>query len=262
MQFLLIYTTLQQFPNDWKKRCSAATLFLLIWIYLITLTSNAVVCGGIVCDNNGEVINCRNTGKITAKSDIALCYAGGIVARNILNDTYPKLEKNKAECDIDVYSKSNVIYVGGVAGFNASEVDGCGFVGNIKAVTDMVSNTIVACVGGVVGYNRECKLENSYAKVVYLNRQLTDKIELFGGIAGTVYAINNIWGMQRYGLTAVKNNHYIIDASFDAPAYGFIVNDMYNPEIIVSYTALTSNEEIFISHEKLEDILPEVLVND
>lgn len=226
----------------------------------------AVVCGGIVCDNNGEVINCRNTGKITAKSDIALCYAGGIVARNILNDTYPKLEKNKAECDIDVYSKSNALYVGGVAGFNASEVDGCGFVGNIKAVTDMASNTIVACVGGVVGYNRECKLENSYAKVVYLNRDETKENAFFGGIAGFIGAVEYISmdgvNYTPYGLVAVKNNHYVVDASFKSPAIGSQSVVFGGQPMSTSYIYVDADTEIFISHEKLEDILPEVLIND
>ena len=226
----------------------------------------AVLAGGIVCDNNGVVSDCRNTGKVVTKSEIALCYAGGIAARNILDETYPKLEKNKAECDIEAYSKLNVIYVGGVAGFNASEVDGCGFVGNIDAKSDMTANSIIACVGGVVGYNRECKLENSYAKVVYLNRETTKDNAFFGGVAGFVGAVEYI-AMDMatytpYGLAAVKNNHYVVDASFKTPAIGS-QSVVFGGQIMsTSYIFVDADSEIFIAHEKLEDILPEVLIND
>ena len=219
----------------------------------------AVICGGIVCDNSGFVDSCQNKGKIVAKGDVALVYAGGVAARNLLESNYPNISKSKSECEINVYSKSSEVYVGGVAGFNASEVESSGFVGTIDAVTDSSKTSIVAYVGGVIGYNRECKLENNYSKVVFKSRDKSKDNMFFGSVAGFVGSVRDLMGFPVHGLSAVSNNHYVIDASFDAAAYGMTVSSFTN--MVIGYNAILSDTETFVAHEKFEDISVEALAD-
>lgn len=229
----------------------------------------AVICGGVVCDNYGVIKNSRNTGKVCGKGDVSVVYAGGIAARNILSDgKYANITRSKSESEIEAFSKQDLVCVGGVAAYNSSEIINCGFVGTISALTNSTKTDVITYAGGVVGYNRECQLEDSYAQVKFLNRESSKDKEncLFGGVAGFVgtvsYVAMDFASYTAYGLYYVKNNHYVVDASFACPATGLESYVMVGNIVNSVYVQVSAHTETFAAHQTLADISSEVIIND
>ena len=87
------------------------------------LTEISVYCSGIVAVNLTNVENATNTGTLTCFSLSTVVYAGGIIARsgvsiNAYNlNLERKLINSKSECNINVTSEHNEIYVGGLVGY-------------------------------------------------------------------------------------------------------------------------------------------------
>lgn len=225
----------------------------------------AVIVGGIVCDNYGGIYNSSNSGKVVAKGDVSVCYAGGIAARNVLTDVRAVVDKckstNKDESIIFAYSKSGLICVGGIVGHNSSEVLNSGFVGNINADTDYADNTKVACyVGGVVGYNAECAVKNNYANVVYLNREETKDKEnyFFGMVIGFVgpvqYVSLDFYSYTANGLSYVEGNHFVVDASCNNAAIGAISHVYMNQIVQTQYSAVSPDAEKLIACDSWEGL--------
>lgn len=226
----------------------------------------AVICGGVACDNYGVVKNSRNYGKVTAKGLVSVIYAGGICARNILDDDYANVSKSKAECEIVAYSRDAIVSCGGVVGYNMSEVKNCGFIGSISATNETVNTTSPCYAGGVVGYNRECMLEDSYAKVTFVGTYISKTNALVGGVVGCVgtvrYEALDGYSYTAYGVYYVSNNHFVLDASFSTPAYGISSTVIMGNVLTSEYVQATADTETFISHQLLTDISSEVLLND
>jgi len=244
----------------------------------------ATIVGGVVCDNYGSVSNSINKGKVACRGDVTICYVGGVVARNIFTEEKTAVvEKSKCQLSVvsdtmvEVYSKSNLICVGGVVGHNSSEIVGCGFVGTINATTDIETNGFAAYVGGVVGYNNSAKLESSYSNVEYVGISELSTLglnHLYGLVAGCLgvvqYAPAGL--ATAHGLTYVKDNHYVVVANKCGVAYGVssvlspipVYNQStgrYEYQIISQSPVEIKSEEIFVAHEKLEDIASEVILN-
>ncbi len=229
----------------------------------------AVICGGVVCDNYGDIIDSRNFGEVTGKGVVAVVYLGGIAGRNIATDEkFAVISKSKSKSSLVADSSKDAVCVGGVVGYNLSEVDGCGFEGIISATTTSTNSGIITYAGGVVGFNRECKLENSYASVKFLNNgESLSKVNcMFGGVAGYLGTVNYV-GMDgvnytAHGLTYVKNNHYIIDASFKVPAMGSEGYVVMGNVINSMYVEIQPTADVFIAHSKLADISGDMLLSD
>lgn len=244
----------------------------------------ATIVGGVVCDNYGSVSNSINKGKVVCKGDVTICYVGGVVARNIFTEENTAVvEKSKCQLSVvsdtmvEVYSKSNLICVGGVVGHNSSEIVGCGFVGTINATTDIETNGFAAYVGGVVGYNNSAKLESSYSNVEYVGISELSTLglnHLYGLVAGCLGVVQySPAGLATaHGLTYVKDNHYVVVANKCGVAYGVssvlspipVYNQStgrYEYQIISQSPVEIKSEEIFVAHEKLEDIASEVILN-
>ena len=226
----------------------------------------AVIVGGIVCDNYGGIYNSKNSGKIVAKGDISVCYAGGVAARNILTDVRAIIEKcqssNDEENIIFAFSKSGLVCVGGIVGHNSSEVVKSGFVGNIDANTNFADTTKVACyVGGVVGYNAECALKENYARVVYLNREATKEKEnyFFGMVVGFVGPIrydslDMFYTYTANGLTYVEGNRFVVDASCNNVAIGAVSQVYMNQIMSTQYTPIQPDAEKMIAYDSLDNL--------
>ena len=104
-------------------------------------TDNAAggICG--LNENNGSVLNCHNTGKVTGSFNV-----GGVCGYNNFGGTVNGCY-NTGEV-------SGTSWVGGVCGQNKSSmVKGCYNIGNVSGNSE---------VGGVCGYNYIKTLENSY----------------------------------------------------------------------------------------------------
>lgn len=227
-------------------------------------SSYAVIVGGIVCDNYGGVYESRNVGSVVAKGDVSMCYAGGIVARNILTDVRAIVEKCKAENEDNVifaYSKSDLVCVGGIAGHNSSEIVNCGFVGTIDADTDSTGTGVLAYVGGVVGYNAECKIEKCYSKVKF-TQSFTDSdtrkyfVGAVAGYVGTVQyvSIDGVYSYTPYGLKHIADNYYVVDASFKYVAMGVKTYVYFNTPTSSEYVQVVDAEK-FTPHTSLDDFL-------
>ena len=99
--------------------------------------------GALVGNNEGKVIACYSTGKISAGAG-AYPYAGGLVASNIGTIS-------AAFSRATVYMASgSEIYVGGLAGYNGGTITATYSAGAVKGKGN--SNSFV---GGLVGYNDE-----------------------------------------------------------------------------------------------------------
>lgn len=133
--------------------------------------------GGVVGWNEGDIINCNNTGNVTVSGFSSYDYIGGVVGVNygsvsecsnsgnisgndnvggIVGLNYGTI--SRCYNDASVSSNASYDYVGGVVGRNYNgNVINCYNTGNISG------SAPYSCVGGVVGYNEElCTITNCY----------------------------------------------------------------------------------------------------
>ena len=104
--------------------------------------SNAKI-GALVGNNEGKVIACYSTGKISVDAG-AYPYAGGLVAFNAEGGT---IAAAFSRATVNM-SSTGEIYVGGLAGYNAGEITATYSAGSVKGKGNINSR-----VGGLVGQN-------------------------------------------------------------------------------------------------------------
>jgi hypothetical protein len=170
---------------------------------------SAINSGGISADSAGTIINCYNTGEISAYGGSSIDGAGGIVSRNTgdIRSSYNLGRINSAGRSVGGISGSNrgsirycrnegeVIsssthhstYVGGISGDNdAGAIISDSF--NTGSVS-VYSGSAFANAGGVTGYNRQSEVINSYnTGDVSSSSTLASASVRVGGIVGS-----NIW---------------------------------------------------------------------
>lgn len=207
--------------------------------------------GGVVSKNYNNVTDCRNYGLIDVSGKVSNIIVGGIVARNstatstsnvvISGNVSSSLSKN----DIKAKSETGQVCVGGVAGYNASNLTYCGFVGDIDADTNAtkdeqifmykVENAVVMFIGGVVGVNQESV---SYC---YADANISDVVEVEGvkKLRAGVVAMAGIVNFDMYfsGLTNIYYNYYIKKSTIDYCGYGIEGTFITNGLLSISYTS-------------------------
>ena len=229
-------------------------------------TDFVVIAGGVACLNYGLISNCRNTGKVVAKGDVSTIYCGGVVAQTVASENNrAEVKRSKCEADVVAYSKKGQVIIGGVAGFNTSVIDNCGYVGNINANTDASANEVYVYAGGVAGINSYYlsatnygSVKNSYANVSYakLADDENKNIYMLSAVIGYAGVVQQ-QGYNTYAFYYCTNNHFVVNDTFDGCVYGTIAYMFTSTHVIIS-----SDTEVFVAHEKLENISSEVLIND
>ncbi len=171
-------------------------------------TSYYVFAAGFATQNYGTIEGCTNSGQISGESKISKIYLGGIAAMNGATDTYsPEVVKCKVTASISAKTisgdesvggivASNSAYVYGTYIINVAKVTGSGFSGKIETS----AQTVYA--GGIAGENYLGEIKNSYSSAHLTNSYegSRDNVCLAYLIGGARIASN---------LSQVESNYYV-----------------------------------------------------
>ena len=178
--------------------------------------------GAVAGENHGKIINCYNTGEVTATGVNA--YVGGVVGNNYSGTVQ--------SCYNTGTVGGETVYAGGVVGYNTSFYDYITTLFPTAAVADCYNTGDVSgtFVGGVVGFNGansgcDAKISNCFntGKLSGTTSQMYQAAYV-GGVAG----FNSAHNMMGRANTATVTNCYNMGAIFingDSADVGGIVGD-------------------------------------
>ena len=126
----------------------------------------------VACENYGVIENVKISGSIKITESLSSDTCGGIAAVN-----YGKIEDCDARLDFDIISTSATI--GGIAGHNEGFLDNNAYSGKMSVTSD--SYSAASAAGGIVGFNNEGYIYNSFADLSLNSYSCTIYA---GGIAG------------------------------------------------------------------------------
>lgn len=187
--------------------------------------TNAVVGGICGINTQGEVYNSSSDVEITSRA--ATGYVGGIAG--IMNSG--KLSENSFDGKIFINSKreyESAAYVGGIAGLVPE-----GTVINSRTSGNIFVQTNRAYVGGVVGYNQNAVIQNTYTAM---------GIDIYGGIFDDFQGLaGGICGYSEGGTISenvsqnsiIKGNVTIGKIANADLEYAFIANNYYDEKMSV-----------------------------
>lgn len=250
-------------------------------------TAYYVFLGGISCENFGNIVDCKNKGKITGMGDVSNVLIGGISAQNIKNSDYEgmvKLSLNNAY--LKAYSDQAQVCVGGVVGMNSSVVLNAGSVGTIEAESKATKNEPVfmnkvdkalgVVAGGVVGVNQNAFVQNSYSDTNFVcGAESESLLKVYSGVIGSI-------GMFKYSYVGfpefvqlyqeayryIRNNYYVTKTEIKQGICG--VNGVleqrgtglyYNSGVVESIPD-AGNEALMKKCDTFDDIPAEVKINE
>ena len=198
--------------------------------------------GGITGCNDGTIVNCYNTGKITATSKVSNANAGGIAGKNegTITNCY-----NTGEITATFTVSSDNFYAdsGGIAGYNVGgTVTDCYNTGEVSAG----SKTLDANSGGIAGINwNEGTVSNCYntGKISAAVTMGSEEINAnSGGIAGENYGvISNCYNSAE--LSVASEFSSVRAGGITGENYG-VISNCYNTGEINSNSKLPSENLI------------------
>ena len=169
--------------------------------YRATPTNKSISIGGLVGQNGYLMIDCRNSGAITAECYIApadnkqAIYIGGVVGRTIPKSRgYYTIVRCENRGKITYKGDLSRASVGGVIGRSyRAGVRLCTNRGDIEAKSD---NSGYSYVGGVVANtDQHVQCSDNFGKISIAGTQKTSA----GGVCGGVFEAKNIIGCSNYG---------------------------------------------------------------
>ena len=183
-------------------------------------TTYYVFAAGIATQNYGKIEECTNSGQISGESKISKIYLGGIVGMNSATDTYsPEVVKCKVTASLSAKSTSGDESVGGIVASNSAyvygtyiinlaKVTGCGFSGKIETSAQNVF------AGGIAGENYLSEIKNSYSSAHLTNSYegSRDNVCLAYLIGGARIASN---------LSQIDTNYYVKTSDISAVITGY-----------------------------------------
>lgn len=193
--------------------------------------------GGITGCNDGTIVNCYNTGKITATSKVSNANAGGITGKNegTITNCY-----NTGEITATFTVSSDGFYAdsGGIAGYNVGgTIVNCYNTGNVSANATNTSEGSKVCSAGITGYNMEGTISNCY-NTGKISAASESSDTSAGGIVGhNENAISNCYntGEITANLTIIGSNEAHAESGGVAGFNSGIISNCYNiGEILVT----------------------------
>ncbi|MFW5780696.1 MAG: hypothetical protein ACOCWI_04525 [Bacillota bacterium] len=147
--------------------------------------------GGIVCINNNSVIKSKNNSHISATSNTAYIYAGGVVAFNAGQNSLVESSCSYGNISISSSDEENFLFAGGISAYSE------GAVIDSFSISTLESEHNQAILGGIMGIVNyyTAQADNNY----YLARENID----FG--AGNILQGNQLIGGSDRGVTVVQS---------------------------------------------------------
>ncbi len=228
---------------------------------------------GVVGQNFNQIIDCENFGNLSASSDIAYVFIGGISAvcsYDLEGGTLSSITNSSSNCNISVYS-NNLTYAGGISGYlgdysSVSSVfsnyysvtfNNVNFVGSISLSSDesFTENSIYFFSGGLIGYSSYDSylvLNNSYSSVTYSVAEDISSNTAYAGLIGAFIS-------SRFSFGSLK---YVKSDSFNYSAYivyytifGNSISQISNSsETLYNITSYESLEELLNALEEGDDV--------